>query len=87
VSGINGYWRERLSLLERQSKEHYVSPFTFAVPYARMGEADRALENLGKALDERYPSMVFLQVEPVFDSLRDDPRFEELMQRVAKAAI
>jgi TolB-like protein/Tfp pilus assembly protein PilF len=86
ASGIKGYWRERLSLLERQSKEHYVSPFTFAVSYARMGEADKALENLSKALDERYPSMVFLRIEPVFDSLRSDPRFEGLMQQVAQAA-
>jgi tetratricopeptide (TPR) repeat protein len=86
VSGIRGYWRERLSSLGRQSQEHYVSPFTLAVPYARLGEVDRALENLGRALDERYPSMVFLQVEPVFDSLRSDPRFEELLERVAQSA-
>jgi tetratricopeptide (TPR) repeat protein len=83
VSGIKGYWRERLAMLERQSKKQYVSPFTFAVAYARMGERDRALENLEKALDDRYPSMVFVQIEPVFDSLRSDPRFADLLQRTS----
>jgi tetratricopeptide (TPR) repeat protein len=83
VSGIKGYWRERLAMLERQSKKQYVSPFTFAVSYARMGEKERALESLEKALDERYPSMVFVQIEPVFDSLRSDPRFADLLHRIS----
>ena len=82
VSGIKGYWQERLAMLERQSKEHYVSPFTFAVSYARMGEGDKAIEDLGKALDERYPSMVFVPIEPVFDTLRSDPRFADLLRRI-----
>lgn len=82
VSGIKAYWMARLGMLKQQSKEHYVSPFTFAVVYARMGQADRALENLEKALDERYPSMVFIQIEPVFDDLRPNPRFQSLLQRM-----
>jgi TolB-like protein/DNA-binding winged helix-turn-helix (wHTH) protein len=83
VSGIKGYWQERVAMLERQSKKQYVSPFTFAVSYARMGEKDSALENLGKAVDERYPSMVFVSIEPIFDSLRSDPRFAGLLRRIS----
>jgi TolB-like protein/Flp pilus assembly protein TadD len=85
LSGIRVYWRERLTMLKRQSTEHYVSPWTFAVSYARMGEKDRAMQNLEKALDERYPSMVFIEIEPVFDSLRSDPRFADLQQRVSSS--
>jgi TolB-like protein/DNA-binding winged helix-turn-helix (wHTH) protein len=85
VSGIKGYWQERLATLERQSKEHYISPYTFAVSYALMGEGDGAMENLEKAFGERYPSMVFLQIEPVFDSLRSDPRFADLLHRVSSS--
>jgi TolB-like protein/DNA-binding winged helix-turn-helix (wHTH) protein/Tfp pilus assembly protein PilF len=81
-SGITGYWRARLAMLEGQSKKQYVSPFTFAVSYARMGQTDRAVGNLEKAVDERYPSMVFVQIEPVFDSIRSDPRFQQVLQRV-----
>jgi hypothetical protein len=40
------------------------------------------LEYLEKAFDERYPSMVFVQIEPVFDGLRSDRRFADLLRRV-----
>lgn len=82
MSGIKGYWQERLAMLEHQSKTHYVSPYTFAVSYALMSDRDRALENLEKAFDERYPSMVFVQIEPVFDNLRSDPRYTDLLRRI-----
>jgi tetratricopeptide (TPR) repeat protein len=85
ISGIKSYWRQRLAMLEQQAKEHYVSPYAFAVTYALMGDRDRSLENLGKAIDERYPSMVFVQIEPVFDSLRSDPRFAALLHRIRAA--
>jgi len=83
MSGMKGYWRERLAILQRQSKEHYVSPFTLAVSYARLGEPDKALENLEQAFDQQYPSMVFVQIEPVFASLRSDPRFVALERRIS----
>jgi TolB-like protein/DNA-binding winged helix-turn-helix (wHTH) protein/Flp pilus assembly protein TadD len=82
-SGINGYWHQRLAMLERQSEAHYVSPWTFAVSHALAGERGRALEDLEKAFDERYPSMVFVQVEPVFDSLRSNQRFKDLLHRIS----
>jgi TolB-like protein/DNA-binding winged helix-turn-helix (wHTH) protein/tetratricopeptide (TPR) repeat protein len=82
-SGIKGYWRERLALLDRQSKTQYISPFTFAVSYARMGDSERAVENLEKAFAERYPSMVFVSIEPVFDNLHSDRRFQQLVKRIA----
>ena len=83
TSGMKGYWRERLVILKRQSEKQYVSPWSFAVSYARMEERDRALEHLEKAFDERYPSMVFVQIEPVFDGLRSDPRFADLLRRIS----
>ena len=82
VSDLKGYWRSRIAMLQRQSKKHYVSPYTFAVSYARLGNGDRALDNLERAFDERYPSIVFVQIEPVFDSLRSDPRFSGLLRRM-----
>jgi tetratricopeptide (TPR) repeat protein len=82
ASGMKGYWRERLLILKRESEKQYISPWSFAVSYARMGDRDRALEYLEKAFDERYPSMVFVQIEPVFDGLRSDRRFADLLRRV-----
>jgi TolB-like protein/DNA-binding winged helix-turn-helix (wHTH) protein/Tfp pilus assembly protein PilF len=83
ASGIKGYWQHRIAMLERQSRTHYVSPFTFGVSYARLGQTDRALDNLEKAFQERYPSMIFLAAEPVFASLHSDPRFQDLVRRVS----
>jgi hypothetical protein len=80
---MRGYWQNRLALVERQSKEQYVSPYTFAVVYARMGDKEKALENLQRAYEERYPSMVFVGIEPIFDNLRSDPRYAELLRRIS----
>ena len=82
VSGIKGYWHERLAMLLRQSRTHYVSPYTLAVSYSLLGDRNRAMENLEKAFDERHPSMVFVSIEPVFDSLHSDQRFASLRQKL-----
>lgn len=83
---IGDYWRRRLSSLEAQSAKHYVSPFSLAVVYARMGDRENALANLERAYAERYPSMVFARIEPVFDGLRRDARFQALLKRIDSSA-
>jgi len=50
--------------------------FTFA------GEKERALEWLEKAYQERLQNMIYLNVYPKWDSLRDDPRFQDLLRRM-----
>ncbi len=82
ASGIKGYWRHRLALLQSPSRKLQVSPYTIAVVYARLGDTNSAMENLEKAYAERYPSMVFVKIEPTFDSLRADPRFHDLLRRI-----
>jgi tetratricopeptide (TPR) repeat protein len=49
---------------------------------ARLGDKDKAFEYLEKAYQQRNPLLSLLQVEPTFDPLRDDPRFDELVRRV-----
>jgi len=83
ASGIKGYWQYRLGVLQSPSRKDQVSPYTIAVVYARLDDTNRALENLEKAYAERYPSMVFVKIEPIFDSLRADPRFHDLLRRIA----
>jgi TolB-like protein/Flp pilus assembly protein TadD len=53
-----------------------------AMIYIALGEDDQAFEWLEKAYDERAWQLGFLKVEPVFDPLRGDPRFDDLMRRV-----
>jgi eukaryotic-like serine/threonine-protein kinase len=71
--------------LDELSKQRYVSPYHTAVVYAGLGEKERALALLEKARDERFNWMPFIQVEPLFDALRDEPKFTELARSVGPA--
>ena len=61
--------------LAARSKLSYVLPTEIARLYAYAGEKERALDWLEKAYQERDMYMVYLSVDPTWDSLRDDPRF------------
>ena len=67
--------------LAARSHTTYVAPVRIAKLYARAGENDRALEWLERAYEARDPQMVFLGW-PDWDSLRDDPRFQDLLRRM-----
>jgi DNA-binding winged helix-turn-helix (wHTH) protein/tetratricopeptide (TPR) repeat protein len=56
--------------------------FDLANLLALQGEKDAAFENLNKAVERRDWRIITLTVEPSFDNLRDDPRFDELLRRV-----
>ncbi|MBA2731692.1 MAG: protein kinase [Acidobacteria bacterium] len=68
--------------LQEQSKRRYVPPYFIAVVYSGLGEKEQAFEWLEKAYQERHPYLTLLKVEPVFDKLRSDPRFADLIRRV-----
>jgi TolB-like protein/DNA-binding winged helix-turn-helix (wHTH) protein/tetratricopeptide (TPR) repeat protein len=71
-----------LADLVRQSKKQYVSPYYFAVVYVGLGENEKAMEWLEKAFADRSNGLVFMRVEPELDSLRSDPRFLALQQKL-----
>jgi hypothetical protein len=50
--------------------------------YARLGEKDPAFESLEKAYRDRSAELVELKVEPVFDFLHSDPRYNDLLRRM-----
>jgi tetratricopeptide (TPR) repeat protein len=74
--------QKTLDEINLMAKRAYVPPFTLGVAYMGIGDNDRALDWLEKALEERSPNLVGLKTEPAFDDLRSDPRFKELMRRV-----
>lgn len=57
-----------------------------ALIYTGLGEKDQAFDWLEKAYEERQPYFNLFKVEPVFDSLRSDPRFVSLLKRIGFAA-
>ena len=47
-----------------------------------LGEEDDALDTLEKAFEEHQGSVVWINVEPKLDPLRDEPRFQALVRRL-----
>jgi tetratricopeptide (TPR) repeat protein len=71
--------------LDELSKQHYVSPYYAAVVYAGLGDKEQAFVQLEKSLDERFNWVPFIQVEPMFDALRSEQRFADLLRVVGPA--
>jgi TolB-like protein/DNA-binding winged helix-turn-helix (wHTH) protein/Tfp pilus assembly protein PilF len=68
--------------LRRIAKPRDPAPFRLAMIHIGLGETDQAFAWLEKALEARDWQMALLNVEPAFDSLRPDPRFAALVERV-----
>ncbi|HUR96682.1 MAG TPA: tetratricopeptide repeat protein [Pyrinomonadaceae bacterium] len=74
--------RAILREFDSQTNKQPVSQVETAMIYIALGENDRAFEWLDKAFEQRAWQLRFLKVEPIFDPLRGDPRFADLMRRV-----
>jgi tetratricopeptide (TPR) repeat protein len=69
------------SSLEKD-KNAYLPAFRIAETYARLQDKDKTFEYLNKAYDQREPQIAELKIRVPFNSLRDDPRFKELVKKV-----
>ncbi len=65
-----------------EQKTTYVSPYWMATLQAALGEQDLALVSLEKAFVERNGGLIWIGADPRMDSLRSDPRFAALVERV-----
>ena len=81
-SGRTNEARKMLDELKGIAKERYIPPHNFALIYTGLGDKDQAFAFLEKAYAEHSQQLVYLKSEPLFDSLRSDPRFTDLMRRV-----
>ena len=70
-----------LNQLRSLSQRRYVSGIYFAVICAGLKDGDRAMEYLNKAFESRHPGLVLIRIEPMFDGLRSDQRFQQLVAR------
>jgi serine/threonine protein kinase/Flp pilus assembly protein TadD len=71
-----------LAELQQLAKQRYVSPYFIALVYVGLREDDQAFAWLEKAYEERHPYLILMKVEPVFERLRPDRRFADLVRRV-----
>jgi hypothetical protein len=68
--------------MEPLTRKRYVCSYEVATAYVLLSEKDPAFRWFDKAVEERSDCMVMLAVDPRLDSLRPDPRFQDLQRRV-----
>jgi serine/threonine-protein kinase len=74
--------REILGELTERSRQGYVSPVAFATVHLGLGDRQLALDWIERARDDRRGWVAYLRVNPIFDSLRTEQRFEALAQSI-----
>jgi tetratricopeptide (TPR) repeat protein len=75
-----------LARMTEEAKTRHVTPYAWAVLYLGLGDKNRALDELEKAYQGGDTNYLFLlKVDPLFDDLRGNPRFEALVQKVIAA--
>lgn len=82
AAGIRGYWRKRLDQLQEDATGPQVPPLDFASIYVRLGRKDEAMKFLEAAHRQRAPRLVWIKAGSVWDPLRSDPRFQDLLRRM-----
>jgi serine/threonine protein kinase/Tfp pilus assembly protein PilF len=83
--GKAGRTKEALQILDdlrKLAKQKYVAPHFFAGIHAGLGEDDCAIEYLEKSCEEHSHWLIYLHIDPSIDSLRSNPRFQDLLRRI-----
>ena len=74
--------RRILRQLSEASSERYTPALAFAIVHLGLGERDQALSWLEKAYEERFNRLAYLRRESIWNPLRQEPRFQELLRRI-----
>jgi TolB-like protein/Tfp pilus assembly protein PilF len=74
-----------LARLREQAKSQYVSPYALAVVLTALGDKAHAIDELEHGYDDTGFYISLIKVDPLFDDLRGDPRFDALVQKVIGA--
>jgi tetratricopeptide (TPR) repeat protein len=81
-SGYRGAMKRAADILAARSRKTYVLPERVEWLYIWAGEKAQALEWLERGFEVRDPNMPYINEEPTYDTLRTDPRFQDLLRRM-----
>jgi lipopolysaccharide biosynthesis regulator YciM len=81
ISGRRRQAEAELARLKEQGK-HYVAPYDIAVVYAGLGDKDETFRWLEAGYREKCFWMVWLKIDPRFEAIRGDPRYQDLLRRM-----
>jgi TolB-like protein/DNA-binding winged helix-turn-helix (wHTH) protein len=84
-TGQQAQARQALAKLELLSRRQYLDPGAFLRAHIGMGSEDQAFVWLEKAYALHSQTLITLKVDPLYDPLRSDPRFQELLHRAGLA--
>ena len=82
ISGDRPKAEQMLGELEAQAKRQYVNSSAFAAIYLGLGEKEKALDWLDVAYENQESACWLLKVDPIYDSVRNEPRFQALLKKV-----
>ena len=82
ISGDRAKAEQILRELAEMSKRRYVNTTAFATIYLGFGEKQKALDWLDKSYQDQESACWYLKVDPVYDSVRNEPRFQALVQKI-----
>jgi TolB-like protein/DNA-binding winged helix-turn-helix (wHTH) protein/Tfp pilus assembly protein PilF len=82
VSALSGDKAAALEAIKELQQRPYVSPWLVAIIYAELGDREKAFEWLEKSYSGREHDLAYARVWPMFDSLRSDPRYNDIMRRI-----
>lgn len=80
TGGIRGFWQKQVELLKEESLTIHGLDHQIASRYAMLGDADGAFSYIEKSLKNRGAMRNFGRVDPSFDSLSSNPKFQELLK-------
>lgn len=69
-------------MIKRIKEGSYVTPWQIATLYTRAGMKKEALDWFEKAFEANDPNMPYLKVDPIFDDLRNEPRFKKILEKM-----
>jgi tetratricopeptide (TPR) repeat protein len=81
-AGYRGAMKRAADARAARARESYVLPSDVAMLYAWAGEKAQAVAWLEKGFEVHDPNMPYISVDPTYNTLRSDPRFQALMRRM-----
>jgi tetratricopeptide (TPR) repeat protein len=81
-AGYRGALRRVADMFVARSQKTYVTPWQIATLYTRAGMNKEAIDWLEKAYQAHDQNMPYISVDPIFDEMRNEPRFQDILRRM-----
>ncbi len=82
AAGYSSALRAVADMLIERSDTTFVRPWLIGTLYTRAGMGDAAIGYLEQAFEEHDPNMPYISIDPIFDFMRQEPRFRAMMDRL-----